>query len=119
MKQIVEYAKDHQEYSGVYTTPVRSQPYIFYLYYLKVPLPEYLNSVIYNNSEDKSYNSVAYFDKYFFKGWSPFESEAQRGVLYVLSPSEYDGLRHRSDFEVKKIVYYPNGANAFFLVSLK
>lgn len=119
MKQIVEYVKDHEEYSQVYTTAVRSQPYIFFLYYLKMPLASYLNTVIYNNSEDKSYNSVASFDRYFFKGWSPFESEAQRGVLYVLGPSEYDGLRYRSAFDVKKIIYYPNGTNAFFLVSLK
>ncbi len=119
MKQIVEYAKDHPEYSQVYTTAVRSQPYIFFLYYLKTPLPQYLNTVIYNNSQDKSYNSVSYFERYEFGGWSPFESDARKGVLYALSPSEYDGLKYRSNFEVKKIVYYPNDATAFFLVTLK
>lgn len=119
MKQIVEYVKDHEEYSGVYTTAVRSQPYIFFLYYLKMPLPEYLNTVIYNNSSDQSYNNVATFGRYFFKGWNPFGSEAQKGVLYVLGPSEYDGLRYRSTFDVKKIIYYPNETTAFFLVSLK
>lgn len=119
MKEIVQYAKDNEAYSGVYVTPIRSQPYIFFLYYLKFPLDQYLNSVIYNNSEDKSYNSVAYFDKYFFKGWNPFESISSRGVLYALSPSEYDGLKSRDLYDVKKVIYYPNGTTAFFLVSLK
>lgn len=119
MRQIVKYSKDHLEYSQVYTTAVRSQPYIFFLFYLKTPLPEYLNTVIYNNSQDKSFNKVSYFDKYAFGGWNPFESDAFKGVLYVLSPSEYDGLKHRSDFDVKKIVYYPNDTTAFFLITLK
>lgn len=120
MKQIVEYAGGQKEYGLVYTTPVRSQPYIFFLYYLQTPLPEYLNTVIYNNnSRDKSYNNVAIFDRYSFTGWNPVEDIATRGVLYVLTPSEYDGLRYRSDFEVKKVIYYPNGTTAFFIVTLK
>ncbi|MCL4417824.1 MAG: glycosyltransferase family 39 protein, partial [Actinobacteria bacterium] len=113
MKQIVEYVKDHREYGQVYTTAVRSQPYIFFLYYLKEPLPDYLNTVIYNNASDKSYNTVAYFGKYSFSGWNPIESQANKGVLYVLSPSEYDGLNNRLSFDVKKVVYYPNGTDAF------
>lgn len=119
MKQIIEFVTIHPEYSQIYTTNVRAQPYIFFLYYLKTPLPDYLNTVIYNNSRDKSSSNVSYFDKYAFGGWSPFESEAQRGVLYVLSPSEYDGLKYRSTFDIKKIIYYPNETIAFFLVSLK
>lgn len=119
MKQIVEYVKDHQEYDQVYTTTVRSQPYIFFLYYLKTPLPDYLNTVIYNNSLDKSSNNASSFGKYSFGGWNPIASAASKGVLYVLSPSEYDGLVRRSDFDVKKIIYYPNNTTAFYLVALK
>lgn len=119
MKQIVQFTKKHQEYSQVFVSPVRSQPYIFFLYYLKVPLPDYLTTVIYNNGEDKSYNSVASFDKYSFRGFNPFESEAQKGVLYALSPSEYDGLKFRLNYDVKEIIYYPNKTTAFYLVSLK
>lgn len=119
MKQVVEYVKEHKEYDQIYMTAVRSQPYIFFLYYLKTPLPDYLNSVIYYNGHDQSANNVSYFEKYSFGGWNPFENDANKGVLYILSPSEYDGLRFRSNFDVKRIVYYPNGTTAFFLVALK
>lgn len=120
MKQIVEFTKDHNEYSSVYMTDARSQPYIFFLYYLRKPLPEYLQSVIYNNNLDnKSYNNVATFDKYSFGGWNPAESLPIEGVLYVLSPSQYDGLRFKSKFDIKKVIYYPNNSVAFIMVSAK
>ncbi|MDP3974395.1 MAG: hypothetical protein Q8P65_00205, partial [bacterium] len=119
MKQIVEYVRDHQEYNQIFMTDIRSQPYIFFLYYLKQPLPEYLNTVIYNRSESISYNTVAFFEKYYFGGWDPIESFPNKGVLYILSPSQYDGLRFRLAFDVKKVIYYPDGATAFFLVSTK
>lgn len=120
MKQIAEYTGSHTEYSQVFMTDARSQPYIFFLYYLKPPLAEYLNSVIYNNSENnKSYNTVSAFDRYYFGGWDPIESFPNQGVLYILTPSQYDGLRFRLAFEVKKIIYYPNGTTAYYLVSAK
>lgn len=119
MKQIVEFVKLHPEYNQVYITDIRSQPYIFFLFYLKMPLPEYLNTVIYNRSETKSTSMVSYFDKYYFGGWDPIESLPTSGVLYVLSPSQYDGLKHRADFHMVKKIYYPDGGDAFFLVSAK
>lgn len=120
MRQIVEYVRDHQlEYNQVYTTAIRSQPYIFFLYYLKTPLPDFLNTVIYNNAQDQNSNNVSSFGKYFFGGWNPIESAADKGVLYVLSPSEYDGLVNRSDFDIKQIIHYPNGSTAFYLVTRK
>ncbi len=119
MKQIVEYVKNHKEYDQVYNTAIRSQPYIFYLYYLNKPLSEYLNTVIFNNAQDRSSNNVSYFDRYSFGGWNSVVNESSKGVLYVLSPSEYDGLIYRSNFDVKKVIYYPNGTNAFFIVALK
>lgn len=118
MRQIVEYVKDHQEYPYVYMTSVRSQPYIFFLYYLKTPLPEYLNTVLYNQLESKSYNTVASFDKYYFAGWDATKDMPNKEALYILTPSEYDGLMYRSDFDVKKVIYYPNGSTAFFIVSM-
>lgn len=120
MKQIVEFTKQHPEYSSVFVTDIRSQPYIFFLYYLKKPLPEYLYSVIYNNNlENRSYNNVASFERFSFGGWDPTESLPKEGVLYVLSPSQYDGLRYKSLFDVKKIIYYPNETSAFYLISVK
>lgn len=119
MKQIVEYVKLNPEYSQVFMTDIRSQPYIFFLYYLKMPLNEYLNTVVYNNSESKSYNNVAYFGRYFFAGWDPIESFPNKGALYIVSPSQYDGLRYKSSFDIKKKVIYPNGLDAFFIVSAK
>lgn len=118
MKQIVEYVKNHKDYIQIYTTDVRSQPYIFFLYYLKTPLPQYLKSVVYNNDPEKrKYNLVTFFDKYHFGDWDPIESYPYLGVLYIVTPSQYDGLRHRGEFEVKKIIYYPDGGDAFYLVS--
>lgn len=119
MKQIVEFVKTNPEYTEVFITDARSQPYIFFLYYLKVPLPDYLNSVVYNRSETKSFNTVSYFDRYFFDLWDPIESLPKKGVLYIVTPSQYDGLRYRLAFDVKKRIYYPDGRDAFFLVSAK
>ncbi len=124
MKQIVEFVKDHKEYNQVFVTDIRSQPYIFFLYYLKMPLPQYLNSVVYNESEEsRSFNTVAYFRGYYtdfhFGGWDPIESMPNPGVLYIVSPSQYDGLRHKSEFDVKKLIRYPGGGDAFFVVSAK
>ncbi len=118
MKQVVEFVTSHNEYDQVYMTSIRSQPYIFYLYYLKTPLYEYLNTVVYNNNREKSSNNVSYFGKYSFEGWNAFESKGDKGVLYVLSPSEYDGLKYRSSFDIKKVVYFPNNTVAFFIVAL-
>lgn len=117
MKQIVEYVKDYPQYEQVYMTEVRSQPYIFFLYYLKTPLPEFLGRVYYNNSQSKSYNTVSSFNGYYFGGWDKVESAPNKGVLYILTSYEYSGLRQREKFEVKKLIKYPNGTDAFYLVS--
>lgn len=120
MKQVVGYVKEHPEYIQVNMTDIRSQPYIFFLFYLKTPLPEYLNTVIYNNSDNtKSFNTVSVFDKYYFGGWDPIESMPTRGVLYILTSSQYDGLRHKSEFDIKKLIKHPDGATAFLMVSVK
>lgn len=116
IKQIVEYIKEH-DYSQIYMTDIRSQPYIFFLYYLKTPLPEFLKTVEYNKTEYRSSNLVSFYDKYFF-GWDEIESQPTPGVLFVLGPSKYDGLRQKQEFNVKKIIYYPNGTVAFYLVSV-
>ncbi|OGE41571.1 hypothetical protein A3A45_00980 [Candidatus Daviesbacteria bacterium RIFCSPLOWO2_01_FULL_36_8] len=122
MKQIVEFVKENEEYNQIFVTDIRSQPYIFFLYYLKEPIPEYLNSVLYNNlQETKSFNMTASFRSnyrdFYFGGWDPVESAPQKDRLYVLSPSQYGGLRYREAFDVKKIIHYPNGGVAFYIVS--
>ncbi len=119
MKGIVQFAKENPEYEQIYMTDVRGQPYIFFLYYLKTPLPDYLKTMVFNNSESISYNNVPFFDRYSFGGWDPIESFPRKGVLYVVTSSQYDGLRHKLLFDVKKVIYYPNGTTAFFLVSAK
>lgn len=131
MKQSAEFVRFHPEYTQVYVTDIRSQPYIFFLFYLKTPLPEYLSSVAYNRLEEsKSYNTVSYFENvyltqegqrkrvnFYFGGWDPVESMPNPDVLYILSPSQYDGLRHKGEFKIKKIINCPNGSTAFFIVS--
>ncbi len=117
MEQVVDYLKDHDGYFQVFVTDARSQPYIFFLYYLKYPLDRFLQEVQYNDTQSRSSNLVYSFDKYRFGFWNSAESSPNPGVLYVLTPSEYDGLRHKNIFDVKKIIRYPNGTDAFFLVS--
>lgn len=118
MKQSVEFIKNHDEYSSVIMTDARSQPYIFFLYYLKIPLPDYLNTVIYNNSISKSYNQVTNFKKFFFEG-NLREARPENMNLYIITPSEYDGLRYKVLFDIKQIIYYPNETVAFYIVAAK
>lgn len=117
VKQIVEYIKDHNGYSQVYMTDARSQPYIFFLYNLKTPLPKFLSTVEYNNTISRSYNLVSFFDKYYFGVGDPLQSMPTPGVIYAMTPSQYDGLAHKNVFDVKKRIRYPDGTDAFFLVS--
>lgn len=117
MKQIAEYLKEHDGYAQVYITDARVQPYIFLLYYLKIPLPEFLDTVYYNQTQSRLSNLVLFFNKYYFGDWDPIESFPSPGVLYVVTPSQYDGLRYKQQFQVKKLIKYPNGLDAFFLVS--
>lgn len=118
MKQIAEYINKHDEITNVFMTDTRSQPYIFFLYNLKIPLPDYLNTVIYNNSISRSYNNVIYFNKYFFGG-ELIESKPEKGNLYILNPSEYDGLRYKSSFDIKEVIHYPNEMVAFYVITAK
>jgi 4-amino-4-deoxy-L-arabinose transferase-like glycosyltransferase len=116
MKQIVEYLKDNPGYVQVYMDKIRQQPYIFFLFYFKVPLPELLASVRYDESESKSYNTVLSFDNYQFGGWDIIESYPNDKVLYIMTPSFYTGLKYINMFKVKDLIKYPNGNNAFYIV---
>lgn len=117
MKQIVEYVKDNPDYARVYMTEERSQPYIFFLYYLKYPLPDFLRWVEYNPESSVSHNLVSSFDKYNFGNWNELESRPDPGVLYIVTPSQYDGLQHKPSFDVKKRIQFPGGGDAFFIIS--
>lgn len=117
MKQIVDYLKSDPYYVQVYMDKMRQQPYIFFLYYFKTPLPELLQTVKYDQSESKSYNTVVSYDKYQFGGnWNIINSYPNYGVLYIMTPSFYSGLMYRTDFEVKSLIKYPNGTDAFYIV---
>lgn len=119
MKEISEYIKDNQStYHSVYVTNVRQQPYIFLLYNLKYSPNKFSKSVVYNLEESKNSNLVLSFGKFNFK-WDTVDSQPVLGVLYVLSPFEYSGLRFKDAFEVKKVIKYPNGGDAFYLISAK
>ena len=119
MRDIVDYVKENEaNYYAVYMTDIRSQPYIFYLFYLKYPLPQFLKTVKYNETIQRPSNLVISFDKYKFGIWDPIESFPEKGILYVVGPSHYSGLRHKTLFRVVKAINYPNGTDAFFLVSV-
>lgn len=119
MKESALYALAHPEYGRVYVDKIRQQPYIFFLFYLKVPLPQLLKTVKYDQTPSYTYNTVSSFGKYNFGNWDPIESYPSPGILYIITPSFYTGLRYINNFDVKKLVKYPNGSNAFYLVSGK
>jgi len=117
MKQIVDYVKRNPDYVKVYMDKIRQQPYIFFLYYLKTPLPELLKTVKYNESESKSYNTLLAFGKYQFGGWNIINSYPSYKILYIVTPSFYSGLRYINQFDVNELIKYPDGSDAFYVVS--
>jgi hypothetical protein len=116
MKEIVEYTKKDKDFFKMYVDKIRQQPYIFFLYYLKVPLPELLKTVKYDETESKSYNTVLSFGKYQFGGWNIIDSYPNEGILYAITPSYYTGLRYIQQFDVVKLIKYPDNSNAFYIV---
>jgi 4-amino-4-deoxy-L-arabinose transferase-like glycosyltransferase len=119
MKQIVEYVKAHPEYDEVYMTAERQEPYIFYLFYLKTPLPLYLSTFKYNETASRPANTIAGYSKFHFGLWDPIESRPISHVLYVVTPAEYTGLRYKPLFETVYAVKYPSGSDAYFLVTAR
>lgn len=117
-KQTVEFVKSHPEYERVYVTKIRNQPYIFFLYYLRTPLPQLLASVIYDETGSKSYNTVESFGKYNFGNWDFVESAPIDGYLYIVTQNEYQGMRSYNQFKAKDIIKYPGGDDAFYIVSV-
>ena len=119
MKEVVGFVAEHPEYDEVYMTAERQQPYIFYLFHLKTPVPSYLRTVRYNKTLSRPANTVENYSKFHFGLWNPIESLPIPHVLYVVTPSDYTGLRHKLLFDTVSEIKYPNGASAFYLVSAK
>ena len=117
MKNIVKYSQQN-DFNEVYMTDSRMQPYIFFLYYLKTPLPEFLSTVKYNETQSRPSNLVASFKNYHFM-WDEYHSMPETGVLYVVRPSVYDGLYQKTSFNVVKLVKYPDKTDAFYMVLAK
>ncbi len=117
LKEVVDYIETTPGYYKIYMDNVRQQPYIFFLFYSKTPLPKFLETVKYDETQSSSYNTVLSYDKYQFGGWDFVESYPSYKILYVVEPSKYSGLKYVNDFEVVKLVKYPNKSDAFFLVT--
>lgn len=118
MKQIVEYVSKHPEYSRVYMTDVRSQPYIFFLYYLKISPLQLQKTVIYNSDiRNRSYNLIYSFNRYQFGGWDEIQSMPDPNLLYIIEEGKYGGLAHKNDFKFVTPIKFPNGDVAFYIVS--
>jgi 4-amino-4-deoxy-L-arabinose transferase-like glycosyltransferase len=120
MKQVVEYLRGDKNVATVYMTNIRQQPYIFFLYYLKTPTSQFLQTVVYNGSPSRSFNLVSSFSKYHFLNDLDFAyMPAAYGIYYVVTPSEYDGLAAKEQFNVRKLIKYPDGSDAFYIVTAK
>ena len=116
MKDVVEYVKDHPDALRVYVTDSRSQPYIFFRFYNPISNSEFSKNMALDESQWKASNTVELYERYVFGRWDKVKSEPKKGVLYVLTSTEYSALLHKTDFEVKKLIKYPNGTDAFFIV---
>ena len=115
MKDIVT-TSEKREFSKVYMTDSMMQPYIFFLFYLKTPLPDFLATVNYNQTKFAPSNLVASFGKYQFV-WDQYGSSPDIDVLYVVRPSVYDGLFYKNSFNVVKLIKYPDRSDAFYLIT--
>ncbi|WKZ26003.1 MAG: glycosyltransferase family 39 protein [bacterium] len=116
MKEIVEYTRESPDFYKMYVDNIRQQPYIYFLYYNKVSLPELLKTVKYDQSSSKSFNTVLSFGRYQFGGWNIIESYPNNGILYAVTPSYYTGLRFAPQFDVKRLIKYPDNSDAFYIV---
>lgn len=119
MKQVTSFISSNPQYGLVHMTDVRDQPYIFFLYYLKVKPELFLRTVEYNRTNQRGASLVTFFDKYYFERVDLMTLKPQTQALYILSPSEYDGLRYKSEFKLLETVKYPDKADAFFLLTAK
>ncbi|EKD94534.1 MAG: Glycosyl transferase family 39 [uncultured bacterium] len=117
MKEIVEYSEKNPTIHKMYVDNIRQQPYIYFLYYLRTPLSELLNTVRYDKSNAKSFNTVLSFDKYQFGSWNIIDSNPNEGIVYAVTPSYYTGLRFTQQFDVVKQIKYPDRSDAFFIVT--
>lgn len=114
MKDAVKFAQK-KNYTRVYMTERMMQPYIFFLFYEQTPLPEYLKTVKYNETQSAPSNLIYSFGNKRFI-WDEYNSIPDQGVLYVVRPSVYDGLFAKTSFDVVKLIKYPDGSDAFYLV---
>ncbi len=117
MKNAVEYIKNDSKCNKVFVTKIRNQPYIFFLYYLKYPLPKLFESVKYDETGSSSYNTIESFDKYNFGNWDIIDSLPVEGNCYVVTKNEFTGFRYQRFFEIKDDIKYSNGDEAFYVVS--
>jgi 4-amino-4-deoxy-L-arabinose transferase-like glycosyltransferase len=117
MREIVVYSKENPSFQKMYVDNIRQQPYIYFLYYLKVPVTTLLKTVKYDQSNSKSFNTVLSFDRYQFGSWNIIDSYPNEGIRYAITPSYYTGLRHIQQFDVMKLIKYPDKSDAFYIVA--
>lgn len=116
MKEIVKYTESNPNFIKMYVDNIRQQPYIYFLYYQKVALPELLKTVKYDKSNSKSFNTVLSFGRYQFGSWNIIDSYPNEGILYAITPSYYTGLKFAPQFDVNILIKYPDNTDAFFIV---
>ena len=65
-KRMIKDNLDNEGNKTVIIPDTYGQPYIFVLYYLKIPVNQYLSSVSYNDMSDWGFSKVASFGQYIF-----------------------------------------------------
>ena len=116
LKEAVLFIKSRPKAERVYVTDVRSQPYIFFRFYEPISNEEFRKRLVLDESKWKLSNTVEMYDNYVFGRWDVVHSMPTSNMIYVITASEYHGLLHRNDFEVLKIIKYPDGGEAFYIV---
>lgn len=116
IEELVSFVKyNYNNYSKFIVTTRYDQPYILFLFYLKYPPQKFQDSHNLTSLDEFGFSTVPQFDKFEFQKVDSL-SELRKnnpGVLIAVAPDEYNGEG------VVKIINFPNGNPAFYLIDNK
>ena len=107
-KLIYDYSSEFNSFNKVVISDRYSQPYIFILYYLKIPPETYRKSVSFNTPDQWGFSTVRSFDKFEFKKVD--SGDYKKGS--IIFATEEDRLE---DIIEDKKLYFLDGSTAFWV----